>query len=240
MLVNSRGIVLSTVRYSDSSVIARIYTEKAGQKAFMVRIGKGRAAAAKMALLQPLSLVAVSFNHDDRQGLRSARELERSVVLHQIPDDTVKSSIAIFMAEIAGRVLQEETPDSALFLFLYECIVLLDQTEGPCINFHLKFLLELSRHLGCHPSVSNASLPYFDLCEAAFCASEPLHPNFMEGAVKDAFVQLLAVNMQDHGDVAMSTTDRRKLLQYLVDYYRLHLHGIRDIRSHHVLEEVMA
>jgi DNA repair protein RecO (recombination protein O) len=240
MLVHSRGIVLSALRYSDSSVISRIYTEQAGQKAFLIRIGKGRAAASKMTLLQPLTLLSLSFELDDRQGLRTPRSLERSALFQQIPFDTAKSSIAIFMAEIAGRALQEETPDPDLFNFLFESILLLDRTEGHCSNFHLKFLLELSRFLGCMPSRANASLPFFDLREAEFCTAAPLHPNYLDGSAKEALALLLSVKMEDHASVGMSNADRRLLLHHLVDYYRLHLHGMREIRSHHVLEEVMA
>jgi len=241
MLIFSRGIVLSTLRYSDSSFIVRIYTEQSGQKAFLVRVGKGRSAIGRMALLQPLSLVKLSYSNDDRSGLRTPRLLERAEVLSSLPFDTVKSSIAIFMAEIVGRSMLEETPDAPLFSFLYDCILLLDREERPCSNFHLKFLLEFTRYMGCHPSPTlSEGLPWFDLREGDFCATAPLHPDHLGSSIKDAFVALLALPMVQHCDVAMTNADRRVLLQALVNYYRFHMDGMRDIRSHHVLEAVMA
>ncbi|MCF8257391.1 MAG: DNA repair protein RecO [Flavobacteriales bacterium] len=241
MLVNSRGIVLSTLRYSDSSVIARILTEHAGQKAFMVRVGKGRGAVGKMGLLQPLSLVNVSFDHDDRLGLRTPRSLERDEALHNIPFDTIKASIAIFMAEVLSRSLQDETADMKLFSFLRNSILQLDSEVRPCHNFHLAFLLQLSSFLGCAPDMNEAGpLPYFDLREGLACNAPPLHPDYLSGSVKSAMVQMESAGMDGHASVHVSNEDRRTLLRAMVDYYRFHLDGMREIRSHLVLEEVMA
>jgi DNA repair protein RecO (recombination protein O) len=240
MLIDSRGIVLSALRYSDSSFIVRVYTEQSGQKSFMVRVGKGRSAMSRMVLLQPLTLVTVSYSNDDRQGLRIPRMFERAEMLHSTPFDTVKSSIAIFMAEVAGRSLQEETPDMALFAFLYDTILLLDREEHACSNLHLKFLIEFSRFMGCHPSFDHEDdHPWFDLREGEFCAYPPVHPYCIGGPVRDALVHILTVPMGQHWQVQMSNAHRRELLQALVDYYRFHVDGMREIRSHHVLEEVM-
>jgi DNA repair protein RecO (recombination protein O) len=241
MLVNSRGIVLGTLRYSDSSVIARILTEHAGQKAFMVRVGKGRTAMAKASLLQPISLVNVAFDHDDRHGLRTPRSLERAEVLHSIPFDTVKSSIAIFMAEVLGRSLQEETADPRMFHFLQDCVLRLDAETGPCTNFHLVFLLQLSVFLGCVPALDDAvDRPYFDLREGVACDAPPLHPDYLEGTLKDTLVRLADLDMGDHATLSIPNEHRRTLLRALIDYYRWHLQGMHEIRSHLVLEEVMA
>lgn len=241
MLVNSRGIVLSSLRYSDSSVIARILTEHAGQKAFLVRVGKGRSALGKVALLQPLSLVNVAFDHDDRHGLRTPRSLERAEPMMSIPFDTAKSSIAIFMAEVLGRSLPEETADTRMFQFLHDCVLRLDAEKGPCNNFHLVFLLQLSVFLGCAPALDDAlDRAYFDLREGVACDAPPLHPNYLEGQLKDTLVQLADLDMHDHATLSIPNEHRRTLLRALIDYYRWHLQGMHEIRSHLVLEEVMA
>lgn len=241
MLVNTRGLVLGSLRYSDSSFIARVYTEVAGQRSFMVRVGKGRGALGRMAMLQPLTPVTLAFDLDDRQGLRTPRQMDRSTVLRNIPFDTVRSSIAIFMAEVLTQVLQEETADARLFAFLHEAVLLLDDGEVPCQNLHLVFLSELTRFIGCSPSISHSeSMAYFDLREGCFCAYEPLHPDHVEGATKDALADLMGTALADHAHLRIGNEVRRVLLRSLLDYYRLHVHGMRELRSHRVLEEVMA
>jgi DNA repair protein RecO (recombination protein O) len=161
-------------------------------------------------------------------------------MLQNIPFDTVKSTIAIFMAEVLGRSLHEETADAPLFEFLHHTILLLDNEAQSCSNFHLKFLIEFTRFMGCHPEVLEDELPFFDLREGTFCTALPIHPNYIDGVVKDAFVALLSTPLSHHAAIQLSNHNRRLLLQALLDYYRFHIAGMREIRSHVVLEEVMS
>lgn len=238
MIINSSGIVLSTLRYSDSSVIARIYTNQIGLGSFMVRTGKGKSALSKLSLLQPLSLVEISFDNDERKSLKSVRSIERESTLNAIPFDTVKTCIALFLAEVIFRSINEEEENSSLFGFLRASVLLLDQSDS-CANFHLKFMLEFSKFLGFYPQEMGENKSYFDLVEGEFTAFEPIHPHALSDTPAQVFGQLLSVEMEAHATVRVSSSDRRVLLQKLIDYYRLHLDGMREITSHKVLEEVM-
>lgn len=240
MIVTTSGIVLSTIRYSDSSVIARIYTNDIGLRAFMVRTGKGRAALPKLGLLQPLTMVQLSFINDDRRGMRSVQTIDRETVLNTIPFDTAKTCIALFMAEVIVRSIGEEERNEELFRFLKNAVQLLDRTEERTSNFHLKFMLEFSGFLGFYPQGKQAGRPFFDLVEGEFCPSEPIHPHMLSGKLVSALDSLLTIRIDEHASVRMTNADRRILLQKLLDYYRLHLHGMKEITSHKVLEEVLA
>jgi len=240
MIVTTSGIVLSSIRYSDSSVIARIYTNDIGLRAFMVRTGQGRAALPKLGLLQPLTMVQLSFINDDRRGLKSVRTIDREIALSAIPFDTVKTCIALFMAEVIVRSIGEEERNHELFRFLKNAILLLDQTTDSTSNFHLKFMLEFSSFLGFYPQGGEQSHGFFDLVEGEFCPSEPIHPHMLSGTLVTALSSLLAVRVDEHASVRMTNADRRILLQKLLDYYRLHLHGMKEITSHKVLEEVLS
>ena len=240
MIINTKGIVLSTLRYSDSSVIARIYTEEAGLRSFMVRIGKGKTALMKMSLLQPLSLVEISFNNDPRKGICTPKALDRETTLNGIPFDTIKTCIALFMAEVVGRAITEEEPNSSLFKFLHNSILLLDHETNPVVNFHLKFMIEFSRYLGFYPHARSSNEPYFDLSEGEFSHQEPIHPYVISGEFTDVFDQLINQPFDQHNTIKIGNDHRRVLLQKLVDYYRLHLEGMKEIISHKVLEEVLA
>jgi len=241
MLVNSRGIVLSTLRYSDSSIIARIYTEVAGLRPFMVRVGKGRGAVGKVSALQPLSPVTISFDPEQRQGMRTPRSLERGRTLVRIPFDALRSSMAIFMAEVLSRSLQDDLQDAHLFNLINDAVTLLDSEEEHFTDLHLTFLMELTRFLGCHPQVdTECSMTYFDLREGEYCAMPPLHPEHISERVLQNFVTLACTALNDHQQLRFSNTDRRLLLRTMITYLRLHVDGMSEIRSHSVLEEVMS
>jgi len=231
--------VLSTLRYSDSSVIARIYTESTGLRSFMVRIGKGKTVFMKMSLLQPLSLVEISFNNDPRKGILTPRSLERETTLNGIPFDTIKTCLALFVAEVIGRSITEEEHNSSLFGFLHGSILLLDKEANSVVNFHLKFMIEFSRYLGFYPNNRTSSEPYFDLSEGEFLHQEPIHPYVISHELTVIFDQLVQHRFEDHGSMKIGNENRRILLQKLIDYYRLHLEGMKEIISHKVLEQVL-
>lgn len=239
MLVTTTGIVLSSLRYSDSSVIAKVYTKDSGLGTFMVRTGKGKAALPKLGLLQPLSMVQIAYNKDDRKGIHTPKNIERERIHNTIPFDTVKTCLALFMAEVIARSIREEEQNKQLFEFLSYAIIHLDEHQGPCGNFHLKFMLEYSGYLGFYPH-AYAQQRYFDLSEGEFTNTEPLHPHHLELPLTEKFAKLIAITLDKHEQVKLSGTQRRELLQKIIDYYRLHLDGMKELKSHKVLEQVLA
>ena len=231
--------MLSILRYSDSSVIARVYTRAKGLRSFMVRTGKGKSAISKLSMLQPLSLVSISFRDDERKTLHTVRSIERETALRTIPFHPVKTCIALFVAEVIGRSIGEEEENEELFKFLQSAILLLDDNENS-VNFHLKFMIEFTRFLGFYPQNANTKESYFDLSEGEFRIHQPPHPYFLEGQLASAFSDLLMAGMTTFDSVKITNSQRRELLQKLIDYYRLHLDGMKEVNSHKVLEEVLS
>lgn len=240
MILTSGGIVLSTVRYSDSSVIVRIYTREKGLKSFMVRTGKGKNALSKLAMLQPLSLVEISFSDDARKNLHTLRSLERDISLKTIPFEPLKTCIALFVAELISKSIVEEEVNLELYKFLHGSVLLLDDDEGTASNFHLKFMVEFTRFLGFYPDNSSYGKEYFDLSEGEFTSAEPIHAYHLKPDLAKVFSQLIDARMSAYAQIQLSNMQRRELLQKLIDYYRLHLDGMKEVKSHLVLEEVLS
>ena len=239
MIINTHGIVLNTIKYSDSSVIAKIYTRSSGLRSFMVRTGKGRSALFKMSLLQPHSLVELSFDKDDKKSLRTPRALERAQTLSAIPFDTIKTCIALFMAEVIVRAIGEEESNENLFSFLQNSVLMLDEEIEAVSNYHLKFMIEFSAFLGFYPHERMEGQTKFDLVEGEFISAESLHQYVIEGEALHPFQTLIEIQFKQHAQLKIENKTRRELLQHLVDYYKLHLEGMKDITSHKVLEEVL-
>jgi DNA repair protein RecO (recombination protein O) len=205
----------------------------------MVRTGKGKTALQKLGLLQPLSIVEIWFKDDDRKSIKTLTSIERAESLNEIPFDTVKTCIALFMAEVIGRSIHEEEANEKMFHFLTRSILSLDQRRNGVSNFHLSFMLEFSRHLGFYPHDRSNNEPFFDLIEGEFLFSEPIHPHVLSGQALEGLHGLMLVS-EAQESIRIGNETRRILLQKLIDYYRLHLHGMKEITSHKVLEEVLS
>ena len=57
MLQKTKGIVLHTLKYNDTSIIVDMYTELSGRTSFLVPVPRSRKAAVKSVLFQPLSFI---------------------------------------------------------------------------------------------------------------------------------------------------------------------------------------
>ena len=151
MLHKTRGLVLSYIRYRETSVIVRIYTEAYGLQSYIengVRSSRGRN---KIALFQPLTLLDLVVYHKEQGGIQRISEVRVSPPYRSIPFELSKATMALFVAEVLGRVLREEESNPALFDFLRESLLWLDAAGEHFENFHLWFLWQLSFYLGFQP-----------------------------------------------------------------------------------------
>lgn len=233
MLVASRAVVLGSLRYSDSSVVLKAYTEAAGLRSLLVQVGKGPKAQAKAVLLQPLSLVQLSFI-PEKHGLVRASGIERLKALSHIPFHPLKTSLALFVAEVVAKATHEDHADPAVFTFLFNAVTELDQTTGSLTYYPHQFMLGFCEHLGLRPAIEPGH-PVFDLMEGRSTARFPAHVHHVAGHEFALLCHILAGQAQPN----VSSQVRFNLLQALVDYLRIHLHGMREVNSHHILREVL-
>lgn len=236
MLHTTRGIVLRTIRYNDKAVIANIYTELFGLQGYLIHTGKNK----KSALLQPLTCLEITIEHKANKSLQRIKEAQCSPPFSDIPYNTSKCSLAIFMAEVLYRSVKEEESNPPLFKFLHSSILLLDEEQNNCSNFHLAFLVQLSRYLGIFPgNYFSETENIFDLEEGIFFSGKPIHANFIAGETARCLSLLMNNDVQEQATLNINKTQRKELLSALMNYYRMHLQGMSEVRSHKVLEEVM-
>jgi DNA repair protein RecO (recombination protein O) len=194
---------------------------------------KGKVRAAHFQPLTQLELVAVHRNSGNLERIKEAKVLYPYQSLHT---DFVKSSMALFLAEVLANALLEETADPGLFDFLQTALLWLD-THDSIANFHLGFLLELTKYLGFYPDDSGAHLDYFDLLSGGFVAKPSLNP-MLDGEILGVFKALLGTNFDVVHQVKLRKEQRQELLRRLLLYFELHLHGFRKPKSLEVLQDV--
>ena len=147
----TEAIVLHTIKYGDSSVIAYMLTSLYGRQSYIVQgVGKGgaRGKSKKSALLQPMFPLEIVGLTSSKMELHRIKEVRLLEPLSALPFDIAKSTIALFMAEVIYRLVKEEQPDSELFDYVRSTVLALDSATEGVANFHLRFLAGLSRHLG--------------------------------------------------------------------------------------------
>ncbi|HVS94593.1 MAG TPA: DNA repair protein RecO [Mucilaginibacter sp.] len=241
MLHKTRGIVFKTTDYGESSVIVQVFTEKFGLQSYIINGVKKPKAKISRNMLQPLHLLGMVVYHKNTGQVQRISELKPFPVLQSIPYDVIKSSMVIFLNEVLYKAVRQQSPDENLFNFIFNAIEWLDnQTEG-LANFHLLFLVRLTRYLGFYPEhVKTDGADYFDMKEGAFTRYKPQGLYNLSPPHTQNFYRLLQCNFENLPQLHFGNDERRYLLQKLLEYYALHIEGFGNIRSHEVLEEVLS
>jgi len=240
MLHPTRGIVLRTARYSETSVIANIYTEQFGRQAFFINGIRTPKSKNKPALLQPLSLLHLIGYFREGRNFQRIREMSFDHVFQSLPFSTSKSAVGLFMAEVMLNSLREETANPDLFEFLHGSVLTLDGMPEPVRSFHLTFLIGLSRHLGFQPSAGAGSEgPFFDLRDGRFMVSEPVHAEYLSGDHTGLLRRLIGSDYVKAESMKMTRTERRGMVEHLLRFYALHLPDFREVRAGKIYSEML-
>lgn len=240
MLQKTTGIVLHAVKYTDTSLIVQVYTEFTGRASFMVPIPRSHKANIKSVLFQPLAIIELEADFRSRKNIYRVKNAKSFSPFSSIPYNPYKSSIALFLAEFLYRGVREEAENKPLFAYLQHSICWLDACQGDFANFHLVFLMRLSRFLGLYPNLDHYQTgDYFDLQNACFTSSRPqLHSYYILPGEASRLAALMRMNYDTMRFFKMNRAERMRCLTIINEYYRLHLPDFPMLKSLDVLKEL--
>ena len=237
MLVKTKAIVLSSIKYQEKSLIVKCFTLSDGLKSYFVQSAySGKKTNPKIAYFQPLTLLEIEANHKNKGTLDHFKEIKLATAYHTINTDIVKSTIVIFLSEMLHHSIHEEEKNEDLFTFLETALIWLDTNEE-ISNFHLILLLETTKFLGFYPDNSENNFNFFEMVDGIFspfqgtnCLNE--HETFL-------FKKLINLKF-DSDQKVFAGIERQILLKTLLDYYSIHLGGFKKPKSLDVLKEVFS
>jgi DNA repair protein RecO (recombination protein O) len=228
-LKKSRGIVLSYIKYSETSIIVRIFTREFGLKSYIINGARSKTAKSKMAFYQPLTLLDLVIYDKEGSNLNRISEAKLLMPFQLIPFDFLRSGIAMFMAEVMGKSVFEGYQNEEFFDFLESTIQLLDNKETSLVHFPLVFLWESSKYLGFAPEDSESF--FMELKQY------PEGPDVMEE--EKYYLKSVISKSFDCDDKAPSKI-RRNMLDHFLLFYGNHLDLAYDWKSVKVLRQMMS
>ena len=238
MLHHTRGIVFHQIKYSETSIIAKIYTELFGLQSYLIRGIRSKRSMVKPALLQHLTLVDLVAYHKEKKDIQSLKEIKIGYPLKTIHTEIKKSSIIVFLNEIIHKVIREEEANQPLFTFIYNSVISLDSKENSVSNFHLIFMTQLTKYLGFFPKNNYSKQnKYFNLQEGVFTSS------LEDLLVKEPFSGYLSAltisEIENPEKFSIQYQHRKDLLDIILKYYQLHIPVTLNIKSNTVLQAVL-
>jgi DNA repair protein RecO (recombination protein O) len=247
MTNKTKGIVLRTIKYGETSLIVTVFTELFGVQTYMVNgIRTAKKSGAKAAMYQPAALLEMEVYNNELKSMHRIKECNWSVLYKNILSDVIKNSIALYMVELLYKTLKQPEQNADLFYFCEDVFLELDSsTDIIAANFPLYFTLHLAGFFGFKlnsPVLTEDEQQgiFIDLIEGEFTDQQPQHPNFISGDNAVITAELLKIMQPSELDqVKLNHTKRRELLLKYQDYYALHIADFGQMKTLLVLHEVL-
>lgn len=237
MLIKTNAIVLSKIKYRDNDLIVKCYTKNRGVVSYLLRgVLKSGKQSSKVAYYQLLSQLQIEENYKPKQSLQFISEVKLNVVYHSLHTNVLKSAITMFLSEVLSSALKEEEPNESLYNFLETTLELLDN-ETEFSNFHLLFLIELTKHLGFYPDTTQVDFPYFNLTSGEF-ELKPQQVYSISGENLVTLKTLLGIKFDALYTVKLNSNQRQSFLNMLLLYYELQLGDFRKPKSLQIFNQV--
>ena len=235
---NSRALVIKSIKQGETSLIVSCYLEEIGYRSFLVKglYGSKKSRFSK-AHFFPLNLINIHYSFNEKKNLGFIKEVKSEVLFNTIHSDVQKSSVIVFLSEILNNVFREELEvNQDLFDFLLKSLIWYDNVIE-CNNYHIKFLIELSKYIGFHPNIISENDPYLCLESGTTSEIKPLGGN-INGEDLKLFKKLLGMKFEDLNTISVSRESRTRILKKIINYYSLHLQMFKTPKSINVFAEV--
>lgn len=239
MLTKTRAIVLKMLKYGEQKMVIDLFTESDGRVSIVTLIPKTVKGKLKKQYFQPLNILDVELDIRPKAQLQHLRDARIAVPFSSIPFDPYKLSIVLFLAEFLHYSTRSEQQNKALFTYLEHSILWLDGCKESFANFHLVFMMRMSRFIGFFPYIEDYQEgDYFDLRAASFTAHAPLHADFLDREDSSRINTLMRMNYESMHLFKMSHEDRNRIIDVLITYYRLHVPDFPELKSLQVMKEL--
>ncbi len=243
MTNKTKGIVLRSIKYGETSLVVTMFTEMFGVQTYMVNaVRTSKRSSSKANHFQPTAILDQVVYHSENKSIQRIKEFSWGVLYTDLLTGVIKNSIASFMVELILKCLKQPEANSDLFNFCEESLLQLDKANKPVTaNFSLFFTLHLTHFFGFRMTDNFSSgNSVLDLQEGNFINHQPTHPHFLDGEYAELTARLLKVMQPfELEEFKLNREIRRNLLLRYLEYYALHIPDFGQMKTLMVLHEVL-
>lgn len=235
MLIKTKAVVISALKYQDKSLIVKCFTASDGLKSYFIHNAYSTSSKQKIAFFHTAQLLEIEAIHKNKDSLERIKEVKLSYAFRHVFENINKSTQLIFIFDVLKICIKEVGQNENLFTFIETSLIWLD-THHYYPEFHLIFLTQLTKYLGFMPGIKNNEDIYFDKIEGVF------QNNFTSSCLNieesDLFNHLINANFDSA--LIFKKHERTFLLNTLLEYYQWHVEGFRKPKSLEILKELFS
>jgi DNA repair protein RecO (recombination protein O) len=241
----TKGIVLRTVKYGETSVIATVYTELFGIQSYIVKGVRQttKKGSSKATYFQPAAMLEMEVYHNELKNLQFIKDYQWGYLYTALFFDVIKNAAAMYLIELLQHALKQPEANPELFYLIEDSLKQLDKgNETLTANMPLYFTLHLLAELGFQVQGEyNMQTPVLDLQDGNFVAAIPDHNFYITTDLAKTTSAINNINFyNDLENFQLNRSIRRQLLEAYAQYLTLHIEGFGELRSLKVLQEVLS
>lgn len=241
MLLNTKGIVIRSIKYGETSLICDIYTQHWGMRSYIIHGVRQAKSKISNLLLRPSALIDLVVYHNEDKKLNNIKEVKPSYIYERLPFSVKHGAIALFMCELLQKTLKEAEANETLFDFLQASFIDLDKSTEIASSFYLIFMAQLSFYLGFGPDVETFKADsVFDYRNGIFLINNNKNDaiSYFDTISSQHLVDVYCTPLQEAASLSIPAAQRNKLYENLMDYYSFHIAGIVQLQSYLVLNSI--
>jgi DNA repair protein RecO (recombination protein O) len=242
MIYSTKGVVLRTVKYGETSVIAVIFTEMFGIQSYIINGVRAYGKTSKAHFFQPSSILDMQVYHSELKNLQRIKEVSWRHLYRNILSNVTKNAVALYMVELLQKCLKQPESNPDLFHFCEDAFLQLDISDAEVTaNFPLFFCLQLAHFLGFRLQNNYSDeRNLFNSREGNFADKIPANDYFVEGGISYYISRLLKVlQAADLQEIRLNKSIRRTILSVLENYYAFHIPEFGTMKTLPVLHELL-
>ena len=230
----TEAIILSSIKYSETSVIMKCYSGDYGVLSFIIKgIRSRKRTKFSLSSIEPLSIVEIEFNKLKKGELSHLKNIKTVIIYDDLRFNIIKSNIALFLSEFLSNILRFEEENIRMYVYVKDSLIHLDKISK-YENFHINFLINLLEFLGIKPEINNENHKFFDIENGIF---KNIHDSnyCVGGELVNEFKKLLGINFDQYYEILKTTNQRRNMTKFLMNYFEFHISGFKRPNSLEIL-----
>ena len=236
----SQGIIFRTIKYSETSIICDIYTKEKGLRSCIASGVRSSKKGGKASVYRPANIVDFVAYDVQSDKLGRLKEISYATYFTSINIDVIISSIVMFMLEVCRNSIKEREANEELYQLIVDWIAYLDTKSNYHPALHLKFMIELSYLLGFGPLENKTpENMYFDMQEGVFCNFQSKSEIILNENESKQWHEIMQSSKENLHSLTWSKAERQKFTDILVQYYKLHVSGFKDLNTLPILRDIL-
>lgn len=240
MIDSTRGIILKTIKYRDTSAITDVFTEKYGLKTYIINgVYKSKPRVAPSLLELGAALQMVVYNKEGR-NINRVKEVQADFYPGATISDLRRSAVKLFLVELSRKTLRFDVPQPELFLEIRNLLFQVENDKNPVANYHLYFLVRLLKHLGIFPDLTHwPRKKVLSVKEGALLPDTPHQGHWIPEDMVRILIELDKQPLEQIHELKLSREQRQSFIEHMLSYYAYHIENFSQLNTHLIYKKLM-